>query len=56
MEDKLMSVSCDPMCGFKVQSHDMDELRSIVKAHVMEKHGKSLTDEEINGMMNPVEM
>lgn len=54
MNDQIMSVSCAPECGFKVQSHDREELRMIVKNHGMEKHGKEMSDEDVNKMMEMV--
>lgn len=55
MSDQLMSVSCEPECGFKVQSHDREELRMIVKEHGMDKHGMDMSDEDINMKMEMVE-
>lgn len=54
MDDQLMQVSCDPMCGFKIQSHNMDELKSVVKDHVLKQHQKKATDAEVEEMMTPV--
>ena len=57
MEEKgksgLMSVNCDPVCGFRVTSHDAAELTSFVKMHSKAHHQKDLTDAEVKGMMKP---
>jgi hypothetical protein len=51
MDEQLMQVSCDPMCGFKVQSHNKDELRGIVMEHSMSQHQKPVKPEEVDAMM-----
>jgi predicted small metal-binding protein len=50
-EMALKSVSCDPACGFMVQSHDEKELTSIVIAHAKSAHHKDLTADDVKGMM-----
>jgi predicted small metal-binding protein len=50
----LKSVSCPPECGFMVRSHDEHELVEIVKAHAKEKHGLTLTDQQVKEMIRPV--
>ncbi len=51
MAEKLKRVSCDPMCGFMVQSHDENELVGFVKNHVKNVHSKTMSDSDIRGMM-----
>lgn len=51
MEEKLVSVSCDPECGFKVQSHDKAEVVRVVKDHALMAHDKRVSDEEVESMM-----
>lgn len=43
-------ISCDPMCGFAVQSHDEKELISMVKSHVKQMHHKNVTESELKKM------
>ena len=50
----LNKVSCDPMCGFSVQSHDEKELISFVMEHVKNAHGKKMSEAEVRGMMKKV--
>lgn len=45
------TVSCDPMCGFKVTSHDEAELTGIVKKHAKGMHSKEMSDADVKGMM-----
>lgn len=47
----VMSVSCDPDCGFMVRSHDEKELISMVKDHAKKHHNKEVTDKDVMGMM-----
>jgi len=49
----LMTVSCDPACGFRVTSHDAAELTEIVKTHSKVHHQQTLTDAEVKTMMRP---
>jgi predicted small metal-binding protein len=50
----VKSVTCDPACGFKVQSHDEKELTSIVISHAKHAHNKDVTAEDVKGMMKTV--
>lgn len=47
----LMKVSCDPMCGFSITSHDEKELIGFVRNHAKNAHNKKVTADEIKGMM-----
>jgi predicted small metal-binding protein len=38
MEQQLKKISCDPMCGFSVQSHDEKEVLNMAKLHVKNVH------------------
>ena len=49
----LMSLSCDPACGFRVTSHDESELLSITKIHAKTHHQKDMTDAEVKAMIKP---
>jgi predicted small metal-binding protein len=54
MAENLKSISCDPICGFMVRSHDENELVEMIKAHAAKKHpGMKMTDEEIKAMIKP---
>lgn len=52
-KEGLMSVSCDPACGFRVTSHDQAEITSMVKDHAKNHHQKVLSDADVKGMMKP---
>jgi predicted small metal-binding protein len=49
--DQIKRISCDPECGFAVQSHIEDEVVDVAAKHVKEKHGKSVSDKELRGMI-----
>jgi len=51
----LKSVACDPSCGFMVQSHNENELISMVKMHAKKMHNKVLSDKDVKAMMKTVE-
>ncbi|MDD5337704.1 MAG: DUF1059 domain-containing protein [Candidatus ainarchaeum sp.] len=50
----VKKISCDPMCGFAVQSHDEKELLAIVGSHVKKIHNKAVSASELKGMMQTV--
>ena len=54
MAEKLKSISCDPMCGFMVQSHDEKEVIAIAKSHLKNVHKKSMSDDELRKSMKSV--
>lgn len=51
----LKSVSCDPSCGFMVQSHNEKELISMVKMHVKNVHHKVISDKDVKAMIKTVD-
>ena len=51
----LKSVTCDPACGFMVQSHSEKELISMVKMHAKKVHNKVVSDKDVKAMMKTVE-
>jgi predicted small metal-binding protein len=53
-EVTLKSVSCDPQCGFMVQSHDEKELTDIVVAHAKSAHNMDVKAEDVKGKMKTV--
>ncbi|MCL5432545.1 MAG: DUF1059 domain-containing protein [Patescibacteria group bacterium] len=46
MDKKLMTVECDPMCGFMIRSHDEDEVVDTTKSHLKKIHNQEISDEE----------
>jgi predicted small metal-binding protein len=54
MEKKLKSITCDPMCGFLVRSHDEEELIEMALAHGNKKHPEmKMTKDQIRSMIKP---
>ena len=53
---EVKSVSCDPQCGFKVQSHDEQELTDIVIAHAKKAHNMDITAKDVKAKMKTVKM
>jgi predicted small metal-binding protein len=48
----MYSVSCDPMCGYMVKSHDPEETVNMAFTHVSNKHkDKNLTRDQVKGTM-----
>ncbi len=53
----LMSLACDPACGFKVVSHDKAEIISMTKEHAKVHHpDMTMTDAQITEMIKPAGM
>ncbi len=50
----LKSVTCDPQCGFMVQSHDENELTDIVIAHAKKAHNMDITAADVKAKMKMV--
>ena len=50
----MMRVSCEPECGFMVQTHDKKELVGIVKAHVKNMHKKNISEADVMKMAKTV--
>jgi len=51
----LKKVSCDPMCGFSVQSHEGKEVVDLTMRHVKHAHpGMKVTEKDVKGMMKTV--
>ena len=55
MSGPLKSISCDPTCGFMIQSRDEKEVLSVVKNHAKKVHHMELTDKKAREMMKTVE-
>lgn len=51
MDQKLYLVECDPMCAFKVQSHDKDEVKRMAMDHVTQIHHQKTSDSEIESQL-----
>lgn len=47
-------VECEPACGFKLRSHDKNEIVSMVKQHAGKAHQKQMSDKEILNMAKEV--
>ncbi len=58
MEEKptmaLKSVTCDPACGFMIQSRNEKEITEVVIAHAKCAHNKDVTAEDVKAMMKTV--
>ena len=54
MEANVKRITCDPACGFMVQSHDEQELIEITKKHAKEKHKMDTSADQIKSMMETV--
>jgi len=53
-EMALKSVSCDPACGFMIQSHNEKEISEVVIAHAKNAHNKDVKAEDVKAMMKTV--
>lgn len=54
MEKELKSISCNPLCGFMVRSHDEEELIEMAIAHGKKKHPEmKMTEEQVRSMIKP---
>lgn len=54
-QEKLKEISCAPECGFLVRSHDKEEVVSLAKQHVDQKHpGMKVTREKLSEMAKNV--
>ncbi len=54
MESGLWSISCEPTCGFAVQSHDRNEVLNLCYEHTSQVHPeKNLTREQLSSMISP---
>ena len=52
-KEGLMSLSCDPACGFKVVSKDEAEIVSMTKMHSKAHHQMDMADADIKKMIKP---
>lgn len=53
MDSSLYSISCDPSCGFAVQSHDKDEVVDLCYEHVSHAHPeKNTSREQLSSMIS----
>jgi len=51
----LKSISCDPGCGFSVQSRDEKEIFSVVRNHAKKVHHMDITEKKAKEMIKTVE-
>ena len=55
MAKKLRQISCDPACGFMVQSHDEMEVLKMAREHAKKNHKElKVTDAGLKKMMKLV--
>ena len=55
MEQELKKISCDPMCGFSVQSHVEDEVVNMAMLHVQNVHPEhNYTKDQVKTMVQKV--
>ena len=51
MAKMLKKLECDPKCGFKIQSHDENEIVEIAMQHAKKSHNMVVTEKEVKAMM-----
>jgi predicted small metal-binding protein len=52
MDQELKKISCDPMCGFSVQSHVEDEVVNMALLHVQNIHpDQNYSKEDVKSMI-----
>lgn len=54
MTIKLKRASCDPTCGFMIQSHNEQEIISVVKMHAQKAHSMKVSDSEVRAKIQNV--
>jgi len=54
MQETLKELVCDPLCGFKVQSHDENEIVSIGLSHTKNMHQLNMTASEIRSQLKTI--
>ena len=55
MKGELKKISCDPICGFAVQSHDGKEVINLTMMHAKHAHpGMKVSSDELKKMMKTV--
>jgi len=52
MAEQLKMVSCDPICGFMLRSHDENEIVSLTMQHANKKHAE-MKYTQVKGMIKP---
>ena len=54
MTEELKRITCDPICGFMVQSHDESEVVKLAYEHATGKHpDKHVTTDQLKSMVKP---
>ena len=51
----LKSISCDPGCGFMIQSRDEKEVLSVTRNHAQKVHHMDVTEKKAREMMKTTE-
>jgi predicted small metal-binding protein len=54
MDDQLNQIRCIPECGFLIQSHDPEEVKDLARHHLLAKHHATVSEEDLDGMMEIV--
>jgi predicted small metal-binding protein len=54
MKQSLKQISCDPECGFKVQSHDVGEVKEYAMSHVKNVHKMEVSERDMEKRMTDV--
>ncbi len=52
--EPMYEIKCNPICGFKVQSHDEKETIDISLIHLKNKHNKTMPREEVKKMVTTI--
>jgi predicted small metal-binding protein len=50
----LKKLSCDPSCGFEIQSHDAAEIKKFAAEHAKKSHKMTVTGKQLEGMIMTV--
>lgn len=50
---ELWKITCDPKCGFRVISHNEEELIEVAIQHMKKIHNTKLTDEDAKAKIEP---
>lgn len=54
MHNNLKKISCNPECGFAIQSHDEREVLGVAMSHVKKAHRLDATEKDMKMRMQMV--
>ncbi len=55
MDRELRQFSCDSVCGFMVQSYNLDEIVKIAKDHIKEGHpGVEVPEDKLKNIIKTI--